>query len=405
MAFSATLFDRFSEVGDEWRAVDPMSPLFLSERWMQSVENTIAADHRYAVVRDTRGVAVAAAAFYRVDASAYYFFNPISLVLDSSSLTSLDAWIGDEAAAAHDLAARVAARREDFAPATICGSLFGYTPALIYSPALSTGERRGVLDVILRAFDATAQEWRTPTRAFLYAAVEDEVLWEALTERGGAPYVAAAECILPIVWGDFDAYLASLSQSARRHVRRDQRLFDESGITLEYPDLASAAGDVAFLQASLQAKHGHEFDVDAQLNVLSRIQRLFSDSAHVILARRDNHVVGASLFYFYEGVVYLKMNGYDYDSLSFRDSLYFVMNYNELVRFAIREKASAIQYGPEAYVPKARRGCRLEDRTCFIEAPDVPESRDLIALLSEANRRRFSALRSGDPLVDLRSEG
>lgn len=328
---------------DTWEALAAGDSLFLSGPWLASVEPMIGRAVRYLVVSSSDQEApIDGLVCYLIPEPLSYRFNdpPQLLVEDAAA--------------------------EDMYPALVCVSPFGYEVG-IRGHSRSAPESAST-ELLLDAFEATAVELGASSSGLLYLrAGPDAALERALRSRGYLAATLSADAYLTIEWPSFEEYVATRSKPRRQRIRREVRGFAESGIEISVHGADALGMDCALLQSDLHASFGHEEDPAEIMRGFDRIRTHLHPFTRVLLAHRDERLIGYDLWYEYRERLYVKMGAYSREHVSNTDFYYFNVTFYEAIRHAVARGLRAIHYGPESYEAKVMRGCRLQPLACYLK--------------------------------------
>lgn len=169
-------------------------------------------------------------------------------------------------------------------------------------------------------------------------------------------FVAGATSELSVGGRSFDDYVADLPRPPK--ARREMQRFAQSGASAEVLSLREAADLIAPHLVSLATKYGLTSSVDAELVELHGLNRRFGDAARALVLRRGGATIGGAVFIEWEGELYVRQAGFDYDQTG-KSFEYFNVYYS-IVRHAIECGAEKVDFGMSAYRAKLVRGASIK---------------------------------------------
>jgi uncharacterized protein len=188
----------------------------------------------------------------------------------------------------------------------------------------------------------------------MYLHTEDVRLLRA----AGVPAPAVLlECDawLPVPDGGFDAWLASLSASRRRFVRKEIAAFTSAGYRIQHLPLRECSTALVPLAVSTESKHGYDYGAEEDLATFRNHERCLGDAATIALCTLDDVPVGFCLYYVWRDTIFLRWAGFDYSRL--RNAYeYFNLSYYEQLRWAAERGIRWIHAGIKATKGKVLRG-------------------------------------------------
>ncbi|WP_234377086.1 GNAT family N-acetyltransferase [Streptomyces sp. TP-A0356] len=375
-------YSKIAEV-PQWPA-DPRHNVFLTPGWTASVEGALTDRQRYLLERDGTGAVRGSAAVYGMGPGVPPFFTPVGLASGHLRNESLGALLspGERARAAR-LAGRI---EETLANSVVSTAPFGFTHGLSWS-----GEP-GVLRPLVREMESLRGEWEADCSAVLYVEEHEGELRNVLEEEGYTAVQVGATCVLPVAWDSFDGYLATLSR--RRGVLKERRLFEESGFTVGLEPIEDNIDTIAHLQARLQEKYGAAYDFEGERAVFRSVVDNVGEYAHMLVGRRDGELLAFAVFLERAGVIHVKMAARDVDRTAEKSFAHFNLGYYEMVEEALRRGAREINYGPEGYATKLRRGCVARKLYWYLKGPEAlgDDLEDACRLVTLMHARRIESL-------------
>jgi hypothetical protein len=235
---------------------------------------------------------------------------------------------------------------------------------------VTLGGRRGFLSGVLIETQARPEQladlieaaagerhWWWP---YLSAADADLVL--AAGGRGGDPppgvHLVGADCVIDVAGTSIDDHVAALPTRQRRtNFRREQRRFDDSGLTLRQVRLGEWWEELGPLLAAVQHKYGHRQSADEMRGRLKRQGEQLDAHAVVFACLDGDAPVGFALAYRWGSELALRVVGFDYGGLVGVDE-YAQLAVHAPLRYCYEHGLRRLHLGTESYEAKCRRGAR-----------------------------------------------
>ena len=215
----------------------------------------------------------------------------------------------------------------------------------------------------------------------------------------GRPYLEGAEwpaTVMDIRWDSWPAYLEELKRThpatekrARSQVNRGR----SGGVTIEELDDPSAVEADLY---RILADHHYRKNRDPFYmgpNFPSILRRNLGDRAIILVARRNDRILGLSIYLRNRTAVQLKFVGMAADALRTHEAVYFNTTYHEMIRRACEGGFQQLYLGILTYTPKCRRGARLIPVSSWIWHPSRTRAAVLRPLLKYQARRQERRLR------------
>lgn len=251
---------------------------------------------------------------------------------------------------------------DDALPALTCGGRhLGNTRAVLRAaPDLALVEP--LLDTVAARAEAGGDRC-----VFFPHVRDDDPLAGLLATAGFTRSAVDPYCVLPVS-GTFEEYLARLSQSKRRGIRRDRREVRDAGFVLDLVALADCdLGRLAELDAALLRKHGNDASVRASRAVLEGLAH--GPEVLVTTASRDGVVAGFGVMVEHERrgsrQWFGNRAGFDYE-LQGEAPLYFEVLFYSPYEWAAERGVDAIHVGMGSTGAKVGRGALAHPQSCWV---------------------------------------
>jgi hypothetical protein len=324
-----------------WDRISESCSLYLSYPFLLSVEEAAATPCSYLLLRDQGGSLVAGLPMYRWDGSR----DP-----------GLDHYEPFAAGARWVMGRR--ARPEPWLPTLIAGSRSGYSTEFAVDPSWKQDRPH----LIARLLGGAARLAETSGAASLgvmwltSAAAREAIGW---LNRPEYLLLAGPNCAIEVTWDSFEGYLAQLSWSRRRSALREIERFRQSGLESEFSHLRSCLDEIAPLAARLQRKYGHSLTPREITEQLAAQARYLNSESRVILCRQRGRLVGFSLLYSWQGSLYGRMAGFDYQATAQSDA-YFNLAFYLPLQLALEEGLGRLNLGMATWRAKVLRGASMD---------------------------------------------
>lgn len=342
----ADVVPNLDAIGAEaWNRLARRATLYQSHQWLRFVEDDVAAEGSYLVVRSGKGDLLGALPVYRVANEANTFYQPGHLFGDL--------WQGDE--------------RE----LLYAGTRRGYHSCLLVEPTLVPAAAASVVSLLLEELSAATNSRNAAAALLMYVTSESRtaILRHLPDTRS---YLTAADSHLELVWSSFAEFLATRSRNRRQSLRREMRAFEEADYEVGVETLQSCWEEAGRLLALTQQRYGHKSSEEGMQALVGAQMHLMNDLSLVFTCRVAGDLVAFSLFYEWLGVLYLRMVGFDYGRLRSAYE-YFNLAYYLPLQYAYAHQLRFLHLGIEAHEAKARRGAMLRPLWTLVVPPLVGE--------------------------------
>ena len=184
------------------------------------------------------------------------------------------------------------------------------------------------------------------------------------------PFIELNVLELPGSPPSFETWLAERSQKFRSNVRRNRRIFAQSGAVLETViDPASHAEKLVelFDRTAARAKSRGEIPMPMSVGVpfFQHFHRYLGDRGSIRLARVGETIVGFSMLLFGHDTIFFKFTGLDYD-ISPQNMTYFEIDY-DTIDSAVALGLRYVDMGSGTSHVKAPLGCQQIPKTYHIQ--------------------------------------
>jgi uncharacterized protein len=193
----------------------------------------------------------------------------------------------------------------------------------------------------------------------MYVATDDV---HALRRAGIAttPVLLKPDAWIELPGSNWAGWEASLSKNRRKMVRRDVRQFRDGGYRIEQVPLPQCWHLLGELASATQAKYGHATAPEVELTSLRNHAVSMGDAARTaLLYAPDGALAGFCLYYLWQGTVFLRWLGLDYDRLAGGDREYFSLCYYAQIECAEQLGIERVHAGVDSVDAKAFRGARV----------------------------------------------
>jgi predicted N-acyltransferase len=246
-------------------------------------------------------------------------------------------------------------------PLLICQAPFGSTTGLL----LPRGDERRAFGVLRNALAEASRRRNTSFTILGWLNAQERQIIEPASGFRFIKMDSATS--LHIEWPTFDAYVASRGKSMRKDLNRHNNRAADLNITVERARSYAQHGRRIFALVDNVMEHHRSYGTNIYPDdVLASFEREMPDNSVMLLARRNDEIVGCGLLVHDQGVMGLAMLGLDYN----HQYVYFQLFY-EAIRYAIENGIKVIRGGSGAYDFKRRLGFRDEPTYVGFSAQQV----------------------------------
>jgi predicted N-acyltransferase len=336
---------------DEWDALVGDDEFYASHAWLRSIEQEPDMEARYLLARSGSGELVGALPTYFWDgggpAATTSHYDPFAVFCEGLPAKRRDAWL----------------------PQLLLGTRAGYSNAVLVDRKLPPEERAETLRGLVDAALELADEREVGTAAMMYLTPE-KVAEAAPAFVGRARALRSSAAVsIGIEWESFDGYLESLSGKRRGTVRRELRLFEQSGLTVSVERLGACIDRASELLAAVDEKYDTGATAEEERAYLAAQAELLDDRSVLFAARSGEEIVGVCLLYRFRDALYGRVVGFDYDKLG-DDRVYANLAFYEPIRYAIDEGLRRVHFGTGSWEAKLLRGGELTPLWSLVRPPE-----------------------------------
>ncbi|WP_172383165.1 GNAT family N-acetyltransferase [Streptomyces sp. MNP-20] len=264
-------------------------------------------------------------------------------------------------------------------PGMLGGTRSGYVTDPLLDPALDERGRREATRRLLRGFRERAADRGARSAALLYLTSDAARIVSASSAREEARDGERAPLLLspfgvdtwlPVDFATFEDYVRQLSSKRRHAVRREIAAFRAQGRRVEVTRLGDCPEALGPLLANVQRKYGHRSTAARMTDLLDQYARVLDDESRVFLCRGpDGGLLGYALYFAWEGVLYARNVGFDYERLSGDDGTYFNLLFYEPIAYAVEHGYRAVHFGMGSRA-KAARGALIRPLWSLLLPPE-----------------------------------
>lgn len=263
----------------------------------------------------------------------------------------------------------------------------GYPSSLIIHPALSEGDRASVVEALFGGFRKLAGRLGARSASLMYLDATSVADLAPLLGEEDAILWSGADSAIRIGWPNFEAYLSWLPRKRRKEARREMRRFENAGFEVSAESIEDCYQEVAPLAGNLKRRHGSEVDDAHWVGFFAEYAAELDDISIAYVCREAGEAVAFSLLSEWEGTVYVRACGFDYERAS-QNAEYFNLCYYKPLGYAMALGASWLHLGMDAYEAKVSRGATLAPLWSVVLGPqDRPP--DWKRSLASFNRGRL----------------
>ena len=202
--------------------------------------------------------------------------------------------------------------------------------------------------------------------AFTYTGQQLGEHADALRERGFSRATVARRAELLLPQGGFEAYLAALSGTQRKQVRREVRQLSSAGVLARVIPPEPWIEEMTRLRVMHQRKYGHRAVEAEERERISRLVHGWPDKVLVVGAfNRQDRLLAYTVSIRDGARLNALLSGTDYEQSDARLT-HFLVGYYWLVEIAEQYGFDRISYGIGSPQAKQQRGCGVEDVHCWL---------------------------------------
>jgi predicted N-acyltransferase len=261
-------------------------------------------------------------------------------------------------------------RRIGYVPLTVDVAFFEIPFAnregIFFSKEVDIDEQAEILKTVVPILDQ-----QLPVDAICVKATAKSSILSCLSsDMLVLPFIELNVLELPSNSPSFETWLAERNRNFRSNVRRNRRIFAESGALLETViDPAAHAKQLTelFDRTAARAKSRGEIPMPMSIGVpfFEHFHTYLGDRGSIRLARVGETIVGFSMLLFGHDTVFFKFTGLDYE-ISPQNMTYFEIHY-DTIDIAVEQGFRYVDMGSGTSHVKAPLGCRQTTKTYHIQ--------------------------------------
>jgi uncharacterized protein len=345
-----------------WNSLAWEAGLYSSHEWLTTVEAGTQGYCRYLLARD-ESRAVGALPVYFVTAEPNQYYDPRSVFRDAPAVA---------AGCCQCLA----------------GSRSGYSNEPLLAPGLSEEQQRAVTGALLGGLISLAGEEGSANAFFLF-----------LNERGQHRITAAAPGIRPVLsysgdtWLDvtgesFDDYLAQLSKTRRKSTRKEIRSFGRQNLRVTREDPRDHVALVVKFARKVKERYGIVVSLHEQVAESRRQCETLGDRGVLFSCHGADGVLGVALGYVWHDWLFMRMSGFDYESLPGTYE-YFNTAIYEPLKYCYETGLRGLHLGTGSPHAKLLRGARISPLVSLALPVRNAPAADLATKAARSGVRRY----------------
>jgi predicted N-acyltransferase len=339
-----------AEVGPRaWDALAAAYSPFASYAWLRFIEERVRMSVRYLLWQD-RGELVAALPTY----SGGPDVTPRPFTLAEVMRT------GAEVPAGHGV---------------LGGAAYGYhNDGLLIRAGLPAPERARLAQLMVTEFGDFTRSAGAAYSAFL--CVPERPLAELAEAGYGHPSALLLNTVatLRLPAPAFDDYLSALPGRRRLEIRRERRIFQQSGLAWMPGKVPAELTEVAELIEATYRHHGYPAgDPADRRHALETQFRWFGADTMLLVCRANGRLVGAVSGFARGRDWVVPWLGMDY-AIARKTALYFNLAYYLPIEYVLSRGGTSIDFGVSALHAKVLRGMSLEPKWGLVQLPANLES-------------------------------
>ncbi|MER5510870.1 GNAT family N-acetyltransferase [Streptomyces sp. NPDC002766] len=356
---------------DAWNAVAAGASFFACHGWQRFLEERLTASIRYLLWHDGDGRLVAALPTYAGGPDVMP--RPFTLTHVIQADTGVPSGFS-----------------------VLGGSAYGYqNDGLLIRPDVPPRERAALARAMVGEFRSLARSLGADHTAFL--CVPQAPLAELATAGYGHPSVGLMSTVatLELSFPTFDGYLGSLPARRRSEIRRERRIFRDSGLSWGPADVPGDFDEIADLIVATYQHHGYPpIDPAVIRGNLEAQARFFGEDTLVLVCRDEGRLVGAVSGFVHGTQWIVPWLGLDYE-VAQKTALYFNLGYYLPIEHATRRGGTMIDFGVNALHAKVLRGMEIEPKWALVE-PSADDEAGWSAAVRTHNRRGLEEFRTAN---------
>ena len=376
---------------NRWDGLVHPSP-YLSYGWLRARSRTIKGSNHFILVSTADQTPLLGIPCYLVHGSSHPGYDPAQ-VLAPDDLADEDVALQEGGGQAlSELRATLRHEAGTLHPALVV-SVPGRLGGVSYGPAIDRDSRHRAVEVGIDAVERVAEADSARTICWLYLVEgEDDILADALHDRGYLSVVVDAESYLPVAWDDFDGYLASFKSQRRRQIRLEMAAFSAAGVQVELRDADALGPDLARLELQWRNKYGRTATYGETLAEYRELPRHVADALRIFVASRAGHPLGFTVFLEEGRTWYARFGGFDYSAG--RLYLYFNLLFYHPLQAAIDLGIASVRYSLKSHETKRSRGCLLRNVLAYVRLPQGMAGRMQpgLRIVDHGQRLRFARI-------------
>jgi uncharacterized protein len=255
----------------------------------------------------------------------------------------------------------------------LAGSRSGYCNSILIHRTVISEERDRALVLLFGALREVLARRNLPCAFFLFLTLQglDDLRRAVPGARASLTY--AGDTWLTVKEPSFDDYLGNLRSGRRYMIRREMRRFEEAGLTVLVEDPRAVVHDTARLIDLLHRKYQVPSTAPDLADTLVRQYDSLGERGVAFLCQLNGVTVGVTFGYIWDGWLYLRAAGFDYDLLPGQYE-YFNLAVYAPVRYCCEHRLKGLHLGATCYEAKILRGAKVYPLVSAI----VPASGDIV---------------------------
>jgi predicted N-acyltransferase len=248
-------------------------------------------------------------------------------------------------------------------------SLLFYSPFCFRSKLLleKNVNEKHILNLIVKKLDEICKEKKFLFTTFLFVSEFDKLLMDNLQNYGYMKFPTITTYYLESKWSSFEQYLKSFKTKTQNEIKRQIRKFEDTQIVITQKDFGAFAEKFSELSANLASKYCRTKQDSVLTSLFVMLNKYTQDKIKFFIAKKNNNIVGFSMFLRHNDVLDAWIVGFDYQFLTKTDFTYFNLCYYLPTQWAINEGIRKIYYRWKAEDIKMKRGCIPEKNFLFVK--------------------------------------
>ncbi len=248
--------------------------------------------------------------------------------------------------------------------------LLCYSPACCRTKILTDDhyKKQQIVRLLSQEIDTICRQRKILFSSFLFVSEFDSILRDQLLNLNYSSFPNILTFYLSVQWNNFTDYLNSLKPGMAKKIRREIKKCAENEIVISEEKInEDIVEKLSQLDSNVFSKHSGTNNYRLAASFFLDLQRNAGDKIRLLVARKNERVIGFSLSLQHKKTLDVYMYGADYEAQTNTSFAYFNLVYYKPIQLAIEEGINKIYY--RYFLAKSRidRGCRTEQTFSFVK--------------------------------------